>query len=495
MVVLAIALSSGILFSAIFISHYIAFLVAIGVASLCAIVAIVLLHKKVFKIALFLIVFVIGFGSYTLDYHLTTPKDLVGTTFYIEGRVDQIGSDKTDGSVFYLENVQIEGDLVKGRVQLVSGDWLRVKVGQYFSGEVTLERIPLDPFDTVAMSFDRYNVRYRGKIDTTYKVVSYGKLSFTEKVRERIGIAMERVFNSDQRGVAEGLLFGDMAYVDGEDYQEIKTSGLAHIFSVSGLHVAFLVVIFMWLCKKLRLSDAVTFVVVLVSLFLYQALCGYSPPIMRSIVMTAVVMLAKLCRRRVDAASSLATAVIVLELINPSTLFDIGFLMSVSSIAGIIMFAKPIYRLLKSKIGLPKVSLSVGTSIGANAGLLPIMSNVFGVFNPYFIVANLVVLPMVSVLYTLLIIGAFLGAITPVLAVLLYPSKYMIIALLAITKLIASLPFANVTIVSMGILAIFYYVFLIVLSRYTMLERKVKLKLCVILSVVTLIAAIILVVV
>ncbi len=493
MVVLAIALSSGILFAAIFIAKWIAFIVAITIAVALFLLAGVCVLRKWYKVALCLVVFVLGFASFTLDYHLTNPRDLAVPACYVEGRIDQIGADKDVGSVFYLEDVKIDGQTHKGRVQLVSSDYVRPSVGQYFCGDVELEAILLAPFDTVAMSFDRYNVRYQGEVTGEYRIIVHGKLKLSEKVRERIGSAMDSIFNRDQRGVAESLLFGDRAYLDAEDYQEIKTSGLAHIFSVSGLHVGFLVVVLMWIFKKLRINQLVSFVIVIASLFAYQVLCGYAPTIMRSIVMTAIVMLAKLTHQRVDSASSLATAVIVLELINPSTLFDIGFLMSVGSIAGIILFATPIYRALNSKIKLDKLSLSVGTSIGANAGLFPIMTNVFGTFNPYFILANFIVLPMVTVLFVLLIIGAFAGAIAPALAVLLYPSKYLIIALLAMAKIIASLPYADLPIASMGLVAIFYYAFLIVLSRYTMLDKKTKLKLTIILLLLTAITAILLI--
>ncbi len=494
MVVLALALSSGILFSAIFISTSLAFLIAIVVAGVALLASIVCFVANKPLIAIVLLIFVLGFGSYTLDYHLTNPKELIGETFFIEGRIDQVGADKPNGSTFYLETVRIDGQATRGRVQLVSGDYVRVSVGQYFSGYAQLEHVAMQPFDTVAMSFDRYDVRYRGSVGSYYNITIGGKLSLSEKVRERIANALDSVLNRDQRGVAESLLFGDRAYLDAEDYQAIKTSGLAHIFSVSGLHVGFLVVVLMWLCKKCRIAPAISGALIVVALFGYQALCGYSPTIMRAIVMTIVLLLSRLTYRRVDALTSLATAIIALELINPSTLFDIGYLMSVGSIAGIIMFATPIYRALRSKIKLNKLSLSVGTSIGANAGLLPIMTNVFGTFNPYFIIANFVVLPMVTLLFILLIVGAFAGALVPALAVLLYPSKYLIIALLAISQIISSLPYANITVASMGLLAVCYYAFLVVISRYTMLEKPSKLKLSILLAIITLIVAVVMVV-
>ncbi len=475
MVVLALALVSGILLAAFSLSQKIAFIIAISLCAIVLAVAVAAFIKKSKKLAFFLIIFVLGFGIYALDYGLTNPKTIEQEIVYIEGRIDQVGADKEYGSTFYLEDIKIDGEDYNGRVQLVSGEFIRVSVGQQFLGDAKIASISLDAFDTVAMSYDRNNVRYTGTVEGDCVIVEGGKLSLAEKVRERMGKAFDRVLEKDQRGVAESLLFGDRAYLDGEDYYEIKSAGLAHIFSVSGLHVAFLVVIFMWIQKKLHINQYVSFVVTILSLFAYQALCGYSPSIMRAIVMTAIVLLAKILKRRVDPMTSLFTAVTVLLVFNPSTLFDVGFLMSVGSIAGIILFATPIYRTLKKTIKLDKLSLSVGTSISANAGLLPIMSNVFGTFNIYFIPANFIVLPVVSVLYTLLIIGGFLGAITPTLSVLLYPSKYLIIALLFVAKVITELPFSNIVLPSIGVLSIFYYALLINISRFNMIEKKTKL--------------------
>lgn len=466
----AIVLSLGVLLSALIVTDTVALIATSSVLGATLLLSVILFVKRRSVSLLFVtLVLTIGVGVFLIDYYVTRPPDISIDNALIEGRVDYV----KDGAL-YLEDVKLDGQGYDGRLRIYLSDSCDAEIGDFIITRGDVSTIDYNFLDVSSATLINDGIMYTAETDATVSIVGQDTLRMREKVRNRLSISFEQVLNRDQQGIAEALMFGDKRYLDTVDSEEIRVASLSHIFAVSGLHVGFLSAIILWIFKKLRIKGIISLVVTDAVLFLYMYLCGNSPSILRAIIMTTVVMLARVLRVKTDSLSCLGTAVSVIVLTDPTMLFDLGFLMSVGAVGGLILFHGMLEHPLRRVFKLKPVSSSVAASVSSTIGIFPAMTEVFGTVSVYFAVANFLVLPLVTVLYTLLVIASTAAVISPIFAFLLYPSKWLIVVIMFIVRIISLLPYATLNVGSMGIVTVFYVAILVVLSRFILLDNKKK---------------------
>lgn len=444
-------------------------------------VAFIFLRKRK-KILGFIVIFAVGFTAMVVDLNVSQADDYSSVYAEVTGRVCKETVQNSYGSRFYLDGISVDGVEAFG-VMEVDVSELSSAPDYGLGDKVTLfcevESVELNPFSSDFSRYDKMGVTYKATLKI-WRDADGKELTLTDKVMKRLDGAFSAVFSSEEKGVAKSLLFGDKSNLDAVGYENIRAAGLAHIFAVSGLHIGFLVGVAAFILKKLRANNVITCIVLAILILTYGTLCGFTSSLIRASVMTAVVFIARLLKKRPDGLSSLATAVFVIVVLNPTAIFDVGFQMSVASVGGIILFADPIAKKLRNAVKYRFVSGSVALSVSATAGIFPVTTNVFNTFSLYFVLSNLVCLPLVSGLFIYLAVGALICLIVPAAAPLLYPVKYLIFAVMRIVEFIASLPFAVIGTMSMGAIAVVYVVTLVNLSRFNMLDKRDKTHLTVI---------------
>ncbi len=129
----------------------------------------------------------------------------------------------------------------------------------------------------------------------------------------------------EQAALLRAMLLGDRGFVDSETVLAFQRTAAYHVLVVAGLHVGALAVIVFWLCRRLRLSVALT------SLITFAALAGYvgvvqdRAPILRAALMAAFYLCARPLFRRVELLNTVALAALVLLVWKPSSLTDSSF--------------------------------------------------------------------------------------------------------------------------------------------------------------------------
>ncbi len=194
--------------------------------------------------------------------------------------------------------------------------------------------------------------------------------------------------------VLQGVVMGDTAGIDQGWMDAFRRSGTAHMLSVSGLHVACLAAIIIALAGYARLSRKAGFVLAAAAAVLMVPFVGSSPPILRSAVMIVVVLGGRLVGRRRDQWQGLAFAALIVLMLNPFAIFDVGFQLSFCAFAGMIALVKPAERLLH---GLPdSVRANLAVSVAATLGTAPVSLLVFGRTSLISPLANLLVVPTLA---------------------------------------------------------------------------------------------------
>ena len=259
--------------------------------------------------------------------------------------------------------------------------------------------------------------------------------------------------------VMTAVLFGDRSGIELGLYDNIRMGGIAHIFAVSGLHVGAFFAFCLLLFKKTglrRLPKAVRFLSVAFILLFYAGICGFSSSVLRATVMCLVGYAGSLLLTRIDALESVGLAAIVILLLTPSALFEVGFQLSFTACLGIVLFSKPIRqvcdeaclwivnrlphketeakRLAEEKgdtlpIGVlgsirRKVTSFLSVTIAAQIATSPLLLYYYGYLSGWTLLLNCVFVPIFTCAFSLFLFSAVLATLLPFFAVgILYVSN------------------------------------------------------------------------
>ena len=225
-----------------------------------------------------------------------------------------------------------------------------------------------------------------------------------------------RAFLADRYAVLElkmedfallsSISLGDRSYLSADQKSAFEYSGLSHILAVSGLHVG---ILYWSLCFFVGITGRVVDhaklrrLFVLICLWLFAFLSGFSAATVRATFMFSLFVLGGLFDRKASSFNTLMGAATVMLLFNPYYLFDVGFQLSFLALASILYF----YPLLNRCIRVRHLFFRylwdiVCVCVAAQIGIFPLLLHYFGVFPLYFLVGNLLVLP---VLPFILIVG------------------------------------------------------------------------------------------
>ncbi len=257
-------------------------------------------------------------------------------------------------------------------------------------------------------------------------------------IRETLKDRLKNGMTEDAAGVAFGILTGNVKGMDGKLLKNIRVGGIAHIFAVSGLHIGTLFAVCVFLlskCQRLNGAKFLKFILVAAVIFFYGGVCGYSESVMRAVVTCLVGYASTLIGVKRDMAESLGLAALVVLIINPISLFCVGFQLSFAACLGIATLAKPLqiwfersYRrtVLKNRpfdadaypVGhlrgvRGKVFSFLSVTVSAQAATTPILLNAFGYLSAWGLLLNCLFVPLVGGLFSLTIGFSFLACLLP----------------------------------------------------------------------------------
>lgn len=211
-----------------------------------------------------------------------------------------------------------------------------------------------------------------------------------------------KINGQDEKAVALALLIGIKGYLDPEVRQAFSAAGAMHVLAVSGLHVGIISFLLTWalgLFKKPIIAKVVAPIVSLIVLWAYALLTGFSPSIFRAVTMFSVLIIGKSLSRSTSIYNSLAVSAFFLLLINPTYLFAVGFQLSYLAVIGIVYFYDRIRSIWSPPSWLmDKVWKLTCVSISAQLATAPISIYYFNQFPTYFVVSNLLVIPLSTVI-------------------------------------------------------------------------------------------------
>lgn len=224
-----------------------------------------------------------------------------------------------------------------------------------------------------------------------------------EKVRNHIINKLRQTpLQTDERSIVQAFVLGQRKDIKKSIYTDYAAAGAIHILAVSGLHVGILFWILSWLLSPIDLLRNGSFLktfLLLILLWGFALISGFSPSVIRAVTMFSFFSLAQISSRPTNSFNTLFLSFFTLLLVNPMWLFHIGFQLSYAAVFFILWLQPSLFRFYipKSYI-LKKLWGIITVSIAAQVGILPLSLYYFHQFPGLFLVTNSIILPFLGLL-------------------------------------------------------------------------------------------------
>jgi competence protein ComEC len=206
--------------------------------------------------------------------------------------------------------------------------------------------------------------------------------------------------------VANALLLGQKELLDKDVLRSYSSAGAMHVLAVSGLHVGIVMLILNFLfspLKKQRTGKWIFLVLVVSGIWFYAIITGLSPSVLRAAVMFSFIVFGKELQRETSVYQSLMFSALLLVLIEPYILFQVGFQLSYLAVLGIVYLQPKIanWFYIANPV-LDKAWQITAVSLAAQLATFPLGLYYFHQFPNFFMLSNLIVIPLA---FILLIVG------------------------------------------------------------------------------------------
>ena len=299
-------------------------------------------------------------------------------------------------------------------------------------------------------------------------------------LREKLIGGYRQCLSPDHAALLAGFVLGEKRGISADIARLFADTGTLHLMAVSGSNVAVVVLFVLVLLKPLR--RPYRFLITLIAIVLFSFLTRNEPSVVRASVMAAVGIIGFYGRKDADPLGLLGFAGLILLMIKPLWLFNVGFQLSMAATAGILYFTPnlaflhPRPRNLLSKL-LRWIAVTLAVTIAAQIAVLPITAEYFNRLPLIGIIANL---PMIALASLLTIAGlAFLPFILIggwAARLFAWPVDQAMSIVTPLLDFFANLPLAVINVRSPGIIGQLAIYSLIYIAGEALFKRRWSLK-------------------
>ncbi len=304
----------------------------------------------------------------------------------------------------------------------------------------------------------------------------------------RLKNRLSKIYNDNlseiEAGLMQALILGDRYDIPRYITDLFVETGTAHILAISGFNVGIVAALIFLVLRILPIGRKAQYVITILLLIAYAFLTGLKPPVVRATIMAAIFIASYLIEREADPVNSLALAALIILTGNPLNLFDIGFQLSFVSVLAIILYYSfaldAILRLSQWFSRQPFLFLtqSMAVSLVAWLGVAGLIAYYFHIVTPVTILANLIVIPLISMI-TALGLGLLAVAAVPWCPLAFaFCIKFLLNVTVGFIYLFSQIPgscirFSNV---SLWQVVVYYFIVVVLTVFWLLISLTKKLK-------------------
>ena len=371
----------------------------------------------------------VGFGLFYTTFYASVPGDHVAELIgnysqnrtMIKGRViwdpdrQAVFNTTKTSFLFDVDQIYLPGGWERAQGKLLVNVFRAQDVfyGDYLQIEGKLHR-PYNFSDGGSFSYETYlkNKGIRGifsvKKDAVIVYLKRGDGNFLLRMifhlRQHWRQILNRYLSPPEASLMRMILLGDRANFPEPIRQLFVLTGTVHVLAISGLNIGIVAALFILIVRLLPLGHKGQIIFTIILLIAYAFLTGAWASVVRATVMAVIVLAGLLLERQTDTLNILAVTAWVMLLFNPFYLFDIGFELSFICvfIIVVVMDRWPLLRegILKNPF-LYYLLSSTLISFAAWIGVAGLVAYYFQIVTPVTIVANLLIVPLLTFIIVL----------------------------------------------------------------------------------------------
>ncbi len=267
------------------------------------------------------------------------------------------------------------------------------------------------------------SVKKTGRVEMLKREQGYFIKDLSFRLKHKLNTVLKNSLPRAEAGLMQAFLLGDRYDIPPHVYELFKISGVVHIIAISGFNIGIVAYVLFIILKMFPIPRTAQYILTMVLLVLYAFLTGGQPPVVRATIMTVVFLASFIVERESEPINTLSVAALILLIMNPLNLFDVGFQLSFISVLSIILFyagfmglfykwlpglkeefeeeRKPQGQDSLSRLRLNVIKFllqSMAVSLAAYLGVVALVVYYFRLITPVVIVANLVVVPLASLI-------------------------------------------------------------------------------------------------
>lgn len=286
----------------------------------------------------------------------------------------------------------------------------KLKYGDILIGKAFINTIdkPKNPFEFNYKDYLKFHNIYQ----TAYFSENNWKLYNTKKGNKLITqlfklrtylytVIDNYVEGNKEKAIANAILIGKKDLLDFELIRAYSTSGAMHVLAVSGLHVGIVYLILnslLFFLNHNKTKFLKPFILVIL-IWMYALLTGASPSVLRAATMFSFIAIGTSLKQYVNIYNTIAASALILMLINPYIITEVGFQLSYLAVLGIIFLQPKIYNLFYTKnYVLDKIWAITAVSMAAQTATFPLGILYFHQFPNFFLISNLIVIPIAFII-------------------------------------------------------------------------------------------------
>ena len=316
-----------------------------------------------------------------------------------------------------------------------------------------------------------------------WQTVSLQEMSRTDRLRLRFLMWRHQLLkhfqqqdmDNDAYGVITAMTLGEKTALSKDIKDTFSRVGASHILALSGLHLmiiySVITLVIGW--HRYRIVTQITLVL---AIWAFALLTGLSTSVVRSAFMISIYALLSLGYRERMSVNTLAFVAIVLLVVNPLAMYDLGFQLSFISVLGILLIHPLINNLIKAPMQQQHRWLSslwglVTVSIAAQISTAPLVAYHFGRFSTWFLLSNFIVVPMAWLILNVTLLCMILCWWSWALGILTTLQAWLATTMNNALEWVAQLPMSSIEGINLSAVQV-YLIYIIIACSYVAISLR-----------------------
>lgn len=404
-----------------------------------------------FRLLLYCFGFLLGMWNYQKEQEFRAEYDSSlsdGEKILVQGELDE-KEYKNEKYLYYLKNcyLVLSNELVPCNQIIAEAVEDVAVIGKVLvlEGEVSI-------FHTARNegNFDEFSFYQSQKIDLKIKnsIVKeqYGEgASFREALfvlRQELRSVYERCMSRDTAGVLAQMVLAEKALMEQDVKELYQKVGISHVLAISGLHISVIGMTLHKILRKFCMPEWLAGILAGGFMVSYGLMTGFRPSSVRAIIMFLMMLTAKMVGRTYDSLSGLALAAFLLLWENPYFVYYAGFLFSFAAVLGVVLIGNIIVKTCSEEEE-HRVLKAFYTSFSIQLMTLPLTAYFYYEIPVYGMLVNFLILPLVTILLAVGIIGGVIGLLSIKMAAwVLMPCQWILQFYQSLSIVVQKLPYA-----------------------------------------------------